>query len=363
MAAAVSLPVELFRDIVFQIEEDSVLITLLWVSSAFRVEAQRRIYRDISNEGYQKALSRLISTWLDYTTVIGRYIHRLDLDGIMKEGAEKAVNGNIATAYESMINLKELRLPTISDGSLIPPPGVTFQLVRFETRLSLEDHEPDPIRDQVFRFLGSQQGIRELDLICEHFAPISPYILPNLVTLWTKPSLASRLLPGRSIRHLYLYVSHSGEQTGTVNATTLRSLSLDDFHSLNLYESCFSTLEFLELDTVSPIPFLMESSLMPCSTSLLSKFSNLSLLSFRTFECFGWRQERTNLIEIECISSNYSMSVRLCKRYSSHRGLIGRITEIAWTLGIEVNSNAEWRAGRATLGSFNIIQHLDKSLT
>ena len=122
---------------------------------------------------------------------------------------------------------------------------VSFQLTYLNSRV---------FRSNLIPFLDIQPSITELDIFHEHTGSFPVGILPNLSILSTKPSLAFFLLPGRSVTHLYLYISEildRSDEQDSVACSTLRNLSLDQFESLGSYERCFSTLEFLELSTVS----------------------------------------------------------------------------------------------------------------
>ena len=244
-----SLPTELYRDIVDQVKDEDIL-PLLGVCSAFRIEAQRRVYGSITLKKHNRTrFDRVASRWIESLQVIAKFVRYLDLEAM--DESDKALTQHLPIAYGELINLKWLNIPAIETGVSVPPISVPFRLLSFRSQIL--SSTSTLLKEKLIPFLDAQPSIRELNLFCDHSQPVSPNLLPNLSTLSAATPFAFQLLPGRSVTHLFLYVSPRGALSSTTpeDVTTLRSLSLDKYNSLRTYEFCFPTLEFLELNVVS----------------------------------------------------------------------------------------------------------------
>ena len=130
-----SLPIELFEHISGYLDQPS-LLSLLLVSTALNLQAERRLYRTIVTLGTRSGVLRQLSA----VSRLGKHVHTLDMSNL-DMSSQPEYKKHIITAYAHMPNLRVLSLPRSTDHSIVPSPAAPFRLFNFQVRPSNDTHE------------------------------------------------------------------------------------------------------------------------------------------------------------------------------------------------------------------------------
>jgi hypothetical protein len=202
------LPLELLRPIAESVRIQSDLLPLALVSSVFREEAQRVLFRaptlstTLSHDIFLKAIT-------ESPTRLALFVETYTRFSVHHNGASWALRQSLRActgdALKAMVNLSELTLYLLAGhhpSSLATDLcSCTFRLRSFRWAC----YGRDEARVILQEFLPQQPALRELDLLnpwASNHVHIPKSLCPNLQSFAGPVNLSSRFLIGRDIKQL-----------------------------------------------------------------------------------------------------------------------------------------------------------------
>jgi F-box-like len=241
-----SIPVDVLREILEHVDKSD-LATLCRVNKIFCSCSQDVLYREIYNGD-----ERVIQT-LAKSTDLARRVRSL---------IPKQPSPELETALRNMSSLRRLNLWDDVDVSILD--GCTFKLDSFVTAF--------PYSESLQKFLNSQSSLTEI-ILFPAYIPSPPFderCLPNLTRVVARPSWLRKLIPGRPVTDVRVFIFRP-EETIDMSLFTL------------------STAPILSLE----IPY---ASIYPTPGShLVSIFPSLANLMLGTYE-LNWSVRRQLIV-------------------------------------------------------------------
>ncbi|KAF8889416.1 hypothetical protein CPB84DRAFT_1447358 [Gymnopilus junonius] len=254
-----TLPVELHRDIVQNIDDRATLLALCTTSCAFKVEAERMLYRSMTQNLAQADVDKAIHLSFLQTMANAKHLaalvrtYHLQVAKvcILSANAQREFSDLIRSALRSMVNLCRLWLD-LPSSVMRPDPFIfdhcSFQLESLQITQTQTTHE-------LTAFLGTQRRLRELSVNLDNSVqPVPAAVCPHLEVLQGNRNTMNALLPRRQIKTL-IYDPDTYEMNEPVSHLSepldhLLVLSLGGFYlrpSLHILTSFLRSLEYLEL--------------------------------------------------------------------------------------------------------------------
>jgi hypothetical protein len=205
----VAFPLELFRSIVKEIDDNRDLCVLAIVCRALQPEAERVLYRQLIGDGAREVVQ--VCKRICCSPRFGPYVRYFTADALDDGTFELMAFTRILRS--ALANLRYLHCHLFTDSQMIPPGAVLNGSL--STLLVFSSYFP--IENNLIVFLERQKNLRQFSCwkgpVPEFMAistPVSNHIMPKLEVLDLRECLdhsniAIRLLPGRPITHLAVH--------------------------------------------------------------------------------------------------------------------------------------------------------------
>ena len=226
----VSLPLELYRPIIWHLERNNDLISLALTSHAFRDEAQRVLYRKVHllemdpmlGQRRLQAAQVIVFTLLVSSPRVASFVYSLSFE------SHPDMEDLVPTALRYTANLKRLHVVGLYDPPIRPRSfleGTSFMLEYFSWHSMLPLTEEDSI------LFEKQVELRELNLTYSDVDRFNP-ILPNLRILGFKDTTPRPILLQHNVTHAVCGSSLGGMFKRNDLFPAIKSLKLSNPSSL-----------------------------------------------------------------------------------------------------------------------------------